>query len=154
MHDAYRTHLRRTLDGIRAEGFYKAERIIGSPQSPAIRLADGKEVLNFCANNYLGLADDPRLIAAAKDGLDAYGFGMASVRFICGTQTLHRELERAIATYLKKDDAILFAKQRFEQAAVGVEAAAVKDGIVRAEEPGKRGLEILVHALRAADEAH
>ncbi len=108
MHDAYRTHLRRTLDGIRTEGFYKTERIIGSPQSPAIRLADGKEVLNFCANNYLGLADDPRLIAAAKGGLDAYGFGMASVRFICGTQSVHKDLEAALARFLGTDDAILY----------------------------------------------
>jgi glycine C-acetyltransferase len=106
--DAYRTHLRRTLDGIRAEGFYKTERIIGSPQSPVIRLADGKDVLNFCANNYLGLADDPRLIAAAKDGLDAYGFGMASVRFICGTQSVHKDLEAALARFLVTDDAILY----------------------------------------------
>ncbi|TMH55068.1 MAG: glycine C-acetyltransferase [Betaproteobacteria bacterium] len=108
MHDAYRTHLRRTLDGIRTEGFYKTERIIGSPQSPAIRLADGKEVLNFCANNYLGLADDPRLIAAAKGGLDACGFGMASVRFICGTQSVHKDLEAALARFLDTDDAILY----------------------------------------------
>ena len=108
MHDAYRTHLRRTLDGIRTEGFYKTERIIGSPQSPAIRLADGKEVLNFCANNYLGLADDPRLIAAAKGGLDTYGFGMASVRFICGTQSVHKDLEAALARFLDTDDAILY----------------------------------------------
>jgi glycine C-acetyltransferase len=106
--DAYRTHLRRTLDGIRAEGFYKTERIIGSPQSPVIRLADGQDVLNFCANNYLGLADDPRLIAAAKDGLDAYGFGMASVRFICGTQSVHKDLEAALARFLVTDDAILY----------------------------------------------
>src|SRR6266567_1095534 len=108
MQDAYRTHLRRTLDGIRTEGFYKTERIIGSPQSPAIRLADGKDVLNFCANNYLGLADDPRLIAAAKGGLDAYGFGMASVRFICGTQSVHKDLEAALARFLGTDDAILY----------------------------------------------
>ena len=109
MHDAYRTHLRRTLDGIRTEGFYKTERIIGSPQSPAIRLADGKEVLNFCANNYLGLADDPRLIAAAKEGLDDWGFGMASVRFICGTQSVHKQLENRLSAFLKTDDAILYS---------------------------------------------
>ena len=108
MHDAYHSHLRRTLDGIRADGFYKTERIIGSPQSPAIRLADGKEVLNFCANNYLGLADDARLIAAAKAGLDADGFGMASVRFICGTQSVHKELEAALAGFLGTDDSILY----------------------------------------------
>ena len=78
MNDVYLSHLRGLVEGIRADGFYKTERVITSPQSPSIRLADGKVVLNFCANNYLGLADDPRLIVAAKDGLDAYGFGMAS----------------------------------------------------------------------------
>ncbi len=108
MHDVYLSYLRRTLDGIRADGFYKTERVIGSPQSPAIRLADGKEVLNFCANNYLGLADDARLIEAAKSGLDRFGFGMASVRFICGTQSVHKELEAALANFLGTDDSILY----------------------------------------------
>src|ERR1043165_498775 len=97
MTSPYLSHVRDTLSKIRADGFYKTERVIASPQSPLIRLQDGKEVLNFCANNYLGLADDPRLIAAAKRALDEHGFGMASVRVICGTQTIHRELERAIA---------------------------------------------------------
>ena len=87
----------------------KREREIASPQAGRIRLADGRKMVNLCANNYLGLADHPEIIAAARDGLDRYGFGMASVRFICGTHDLHRELERAIATYLGKDDAILFA---------------------------------------------
>jgi glycine C-acetyltransferase len=108
VHDVYLSYLRRTLDGIRADGFYKTERVIGSPQSPAIRLADGKEVLNFCANNYLGLADDARLIEAAKSGLDRFGFGMASVRFICGTQSVHKELEAALANFLGTDDSILY----------------------------------------------
>ena len=93
MHDEYLTHLRRTVDAIRADGFYKAERVIESPQSSQIRLSSGAEVLNFCANNYLGLADDPRLVAAAREGLERWGFGMASVRFICGTQSVHKELE-------------------------------------------------------------
>ena len=87
MNDVYLSHLRGLVEGIRADGFYKTERVITSPQSPSIRLAHGKVVLNFCANNYLGLADDPRLIVAAKDGLDAYGFGMASVRFIWWSTT-------------------------------------------------------------------
>ncbi|HEX8012144.1 MAG TPA: glycine C-acetyltransferase [Casimicrobiaceae bacterium] len=103
------THARAIVDQIRTHGFYKTERIIGSPQAAAIRLADGKEVLNFCANNYLGLADDPRLIAAAKAGLDAYGFGMASVRFICGTHSVHKALEAALARFLGTDDAILYS---------------------------------------------
>ncbi|WP_244849673.1 glycine C-acetyltransferase [Caballeronia sp. SL2Y3] len=109
MRDRYLSHLRDVIDDIRAAGFYKNERVIASPQSPEIRLADGRDVLNFCANNYLGLADDPRLIQAAKAGLDADGFGMASVRFICGTQTVHRSLEGAIAQFLQTDDAILYS---------------------------------------------
>jgi len=108
MNDAYLSHLRGIVDGIRADGFYKTERVIASPQSPSIRLADGKVVLNFCANNYLGLADDPRLIVAATAGLDVYGFGMASVRFICGTQDVHKELEAALSAFLGTDDCILY----------------------------------------------
>ena len=108
MNDRYLTHLRSTLDEIRAAGFHKTERVIASPQSSGIRLADGSDVLNFCANNYLGLADDRRLIEAAKAGLDADGFGMASVRFICGTQTVHKELESAISAFLGTDDTILY----------------------------------------------
>ncbi|TDV05113.1 glycine C-acetyltransferase [Paraburkholderia caballeronis] len=105
----YLAHLRATLDQIRADGFYKSERVIATPQSSEIRLAGGAGVLNFCANNYLGLADDARLIAAAKDGLDRDGFGMASVRFICGTQTVHKELESALAAFLQTDDCILYS---------------------------------------------
>jgi glycine C-acetyltransferase len=101
--------LDRTLSQIKADGFWKAERLIGTPQGPQIRLADGPEVLNFCANNYLGLADDPRLIQAAEDGLRSHGFGMASVRFICGTQDIHRELEAAIARFLGMEEAILYS---------------------------------------------
>ncbi|HSE12831.1 MAG TPA: glycine C-acetyltransferase, partial [Rudaea sp.] len=81
------------LDSIREQGLYKTERVITTPQSSAIRTADGREVLNFCANNYLGLADHPDIIAAAKHALDTHGFGLASVRFICGTQDLHKQLE-------------------------------------------------------------
>ncbi|TAN07998.1 MAG: glycine C-acetyltransferase [Rhodanobacteraceae bacterium] len=97
------------LDSIRDSGLYKDERIITSPQSAEITLADGRRVLNFCANNYLGLADHPRLIAAAKKALDTHGFGMASVRFICGTQDLHKQLEHDIAKFFGTDDAILYA---------------------------------------------
>jgi glycine C-acetyltransferase len=97
------------LDGIRAQGLYKSERIITSPQSAEIELADGRRVLNFCANNYLGLADHPDVIQAAKDALDSHGFGMASVRFICGTQDLHKQLEAKIAAFFGTEDCILYA---------------------------------------------
>ena len=109
MHDDFLKHAHAIVDQIRADGFFKAERVIRSPQAPLIRLADGSEVLNFCANNYLGLADDPRLVQAAKDGLERYGFGMASVRFICGTQSVHKELESALGAFLGTDDAILYS---------------------------------------------
>jgi glycine C-acetyltransferase len=98
-----------TLEEIRDAGLFKAERIITSPQSAEITLADGRNVLNFCANNYLGLADHPDIIAAAKDALDTHGFGMASVRFICGTQDLHKQLEQTISGFFGKQDTILYA---------------------------------------------
>src|SRR5690348_5373013 len=101
--------LHEELESIRDSGLYKEERIITSPQSAEITLADGRKVLNFCANNYLGLADHPRLIDAAKKALDTHGFGMASVRFICGTQDLHKQLEHDIAKFFGTDDAILYA---------------------------------------------
>ena len=97
------------LDAIRAQGLFKTERVITSPQSAEITLADGRRVLNFCANNYLGLADHPAVIQAAKDALDSHGFGMASVRFICGTQDLHKQLEKEIAQFFGTEDAILYA---------------------------------------------
>jgi glycine C-acetyltransferase len=109
MHDSYLSHVRQTLDRIRADGFYKTERVIRSPQSPKLVLADGREVLNFCANNYLGLAADPRLMQAAKDGVDRHGFGMASVRFICGTQSVHKDLEAALSAFLGTEDSILYS---------------------------------------------
>ncbi|ADH93323.1 glycine C-acetyltransferase [Arcanobacterium haemolyticum] len=102
-----REDLARTLQEIREAGLFKSERAIVSPQSAHIRTADG-ELLNFCANNYLGLADNPEIIAAAHAGLDEYGYGTASVRFICGTQDIHRDLERKIADYVGMEDAILF----------------------------------------------
>ena len=97
-----------TLDDIEADGLYKKERIITTPQSVKIKTNNDDEVLNFCANNYLGLADNPDVINAAKDGLDKYGFGMASVRFICGTQELHKELELKISQFFNSDDTILY----------------------------------------------
>src|SRR5438477_7925834 len=104
--------IRSELDAIRAQALWKTERPIVSPQESHIQVArDGKthEVLNFCANNYLGLADHPALIAAAKEAMDSHGLGMASVRFICGTSDLHRALEAKIAGYLGQEDAILYA---------------------------------------------
>ncbi|MBI3897305.1 MAG: glycine C-acetyltransferase [Gammaproteobacteria bacterium] len=109
MRDQYLSHLRQSIDQIRADGFYKTERVIQSPQSPALQLASGKRVLNFCANNYLGLANDARLVTAAKNGLDQHGFGMASVRFICGTQGVHKELEGALSAFLQTEDSILYS---------------------------------------------
>jgi glycine C-acetyltransferase len=106
---AFYQQLDQTLSRIKADGFWKAERLIGTPQGPEIHLADGREVLNFCANNYLGLADDPRLVDAAIDGMRSHGFGMASVRFICGTQDIHRELEEELARFLGTEDAILYS---------------------------------------------
>ena len=97
------------LDGIKAAGTWKNERVITTPQDAHIRVAGGPEVLNFCANNYLGLADHPELIAAAKAALDSHGLGMASVRFICGTQDIHKQLEAAISRFLETDDAILYS---------------------------------------------
>ncbi|MEP6828200.1 MAG: glycine C-acetyltransferase [Aestuariivirga sp.] len=97
------------LEAIKAQSLWKVEREIVSSQSAHIAVAGGREVLNFCANNYLGLANHPELIAAAKDALDSHGFGMASVRFICGTTDLHRKLEERLANYLGMEDAILFA---------------------------------------------
>src|SRR6185312_1495231 len=109
MDHAAQTRLEAELDSIRDQGLYKSERIITTPQSSAIRTADGREVLNFCANNYLGLADHPDIIAAAKQALDTHGFGMASVRFICGTQDLHKQLEKTIADFFGTEDTILYA---------------------------------------------
>jgi glycine C-acetyltransferase len=109
MRDRYLSHVRETLARIRADGFYKTERVIASPQSASIELDDGAQVLNFCANNYLGLANDPRLVAAAGGALDRHGYGMASVRFICGTQDVHKALEAALAAFLKVDDCILYS---------------------------------------------
>ena len=108
MTQAYLSHITETLAGIEAEGMMKRERLITSPQGGEITVGD-RDVINLCANNYLGLADHPELIKAAKAAMDPRGFGMASVRFICGTQDIHRELEQKLAAFLGKDDSILFA---------------------------------------------
>ncbi len=101
--------LSKELDNIKNAGLYKTERIITTPQSAVIRTTEGNEVLNFCANNYLGLSSHPEVIQAAKDAIDSHGFGMSSVRFICGTQDIHKELEAKIAAFVGQEDAILYA---------------------------------------------
>ena len=108
MYGKFQAHLQNELKEIKEAGLYKAERLIEGPQQAAIQVA-GKEVLNFCANNYLGLSNHPRLIQAAKDMMDRRGYGMSSVRFICGTQDVHKELEAAISDYFKTEDTILYA---------------------------------------------
>ncbi len=105
---AFLRHIGGVLDDIEADGLFKRERVITGAQGVHVRM-NGREMLNLCANNYLGLADDPRLVAAAEAAMAGHGYGMASVRFICGTQDLHRQLEQRIARFLGKDDAILFA---------------------------------------------
>jgi glycine C-acetyltransferase len=101
--------LQKTLQGIRDEGLYKSERIIMGPQAPDIKVKTGEEVINFCANNYLGLSSHPKVIEAAHKGLEEWGYGMSSVRFICGTQDVHKQLERKIADFLGTEDTILYA---------------------------------------------
>lgn len=108
MYGKIKEHLQQTLAEIREAGLYKSERVITSAQRAEITVAD-KQVLNFCANNYLGLSDNPRLIEAAKKAMDSHGFGMSSVRFICGTQDIHKQLEAAIAEYFGTEDTILYA---------------------------------------------
>lgn len=109
MYGKFQQFLQEELKGIRDAGLYKEERIIVTPQKADIKVKSGQEVLNFCANNYLGLSNNPKLIAAAKKALDERGYGMSSVRFICGTQDLHKELERKIAEFFGTEDAILYA---------------------------------------------
>jgi len=108
MQDAFRKHLSRQLEEIRAAGTYKNERVILTPQGATVRVAGGKPVLNFCANNYLGLAQHPALLAAAKEAVDQWGYGMASVRFICGTQSIHKQLEAKLSEFLGTEDTILY----------------------------------------------
>ena len=102
-------YLAEELQSIDEAGLYKRERIITTPQTADIKISTGQEVINFCANNYLGLSDHPRLVAAAKAAMDSHGFGMSSVRFICGTQDIHKQLEQAIARYFHTEDTILYA---------------------------------------------
>ncbi len=108
MREKFLEHVRAELAAIEESGLYKRERVIDSPQAALIRLASGQEVLNFCANNYLGLSDDPRIVAAAHAALDRWGYGMSSVRFICGTQTIHGELEARLTRFLGTEATILY----------------------------------------------
>ena len=109
MYGSLKNDLQNELSSIRADGLYKSERILTSPQGAVITTGDGREVINFCANNYLGLSSHPRIIEAAKRAIDRRGYGLSSVRFICGTQDIHRELEQKIAGFLGMEDAILYA---------------------------------------------
>jgi glycine C-acetyltransferase len=131
---SFLAHIDDTLAAIRADGFWKAERVIATPQGADIALANGQHVLNFCANNYLGLADDARLIGAAREALDDHGFGMASVRFICGTQDIHKQLEADIARFLGTEDAILYsscfdANGGLFETVLGEEDAVISDAL-------------------------
>lgn len=124
--------LANTLAEIRSQGLYKTERIITSPQDAKIEIAGGRRVLNMCANNYLGLADHPALIAAAKEALDTHGFGMASVRFICGTQDIHKDLEASLTKFLGTEDTILYpsafdANGGLFETLLGAEDAVISD---------------------------
>jgi len=103
-----KTRLNKTIDNIKKSGLYKSERLITSKQETSIAVSDKTNILNFCANNYLGLSNHPKLIKAAKDGIEKFGFGLSSVRFICGTQTIHKELENNISKFLNKEDTILY----------------------------------------------
>ena len=127
-------YLNTTLDEIHAAGLYKTERVITTPQSVEIKVQGGAEVLNFCANNYLGLADDPDVIAAAHKALDDHGFGLASVRFICGTQDLHKQLEQTISDFFGADDTILYtscfdANGGLFETLLGPEDAVISDAL-------------------------
>jgi len=109
MYGKMQQDLQKQLAEIKAQGLYKSERIIASPQAPRLKLADGQELLNFCANNYLGLSNHPEIITAAQDALEKWGFGLSSVRFICGTQEIHKELEQQLSDFLGTEDTILFS---------------------------------------------
>ncbi len=134
MISSFTGHLQEQLDGLRADGLYKTERVITSKQTSGIDVAGGAHVLNFCANNYLGLADNADLVTAAKQALDRYGYGMASVRFICGTQEEHKELESRLAGFLGYEDAILYsscfdANAGLFETLLGPEDAVISDAL-------------------------
>ncbi len=134
MYEQFKPKLEQELRSIEEAGLFKRERIITSPQAAEITIAGGKQVLNFCANNYLGLSSHPRVIQAAKDAIDSHGFGMSSVRFICGTQDIHKELERKLSEFLGTEDTILYAAAFDANGGVfeplfGVEDAIISDAL-------------------------
>ena len=134
MSSAFYQQIQTQIEEVKEEGLYKSERIITSAQKAAVSISTGEEVLNFCANNYLGLANHPALIEAAKDGMDQHGFGMASVRFICGTQDSHKELEQKLSTFLGKEDTILYtscfdANAGLFETILGKEDAIISDAL-------------------------
>lgn len=134
MSAAFYDQINQQLEEVKAEGLYKSERIITSAQKAAVSINTGEEVLNFCANNYLGLANHPTLIEAAKEGMDTHGFGMASVRFICGTQDSHKELERKLSNFLGMEDTILYtscfdANAGLFETLLGAEDAIISDAL-------------------------
>ncbi len=134
MNSAIADQLTAELDAIRGEGLYKHERVIASPQAARVQLRDGAELLNFCANNYLGLADHPEVLAAARDALGEWGFGLASVRFICGTQQIHKQLEERLSSFLGTEDTILYgscfdANGGLFETLLGPEDAVISDAL-------------------------
>ncbi|MEC6795487.1 glycine C-acetyltransferase [Photobacterium sp. S4TG1] len=134
MSSAFYKQINQQIEDVKAEGLYKSERIITSAQQAAVKIQSGEEVLNFCANNYLGLANHPELIAAAKAGMDQHGFGMASVRFICGTQDAHKELEQKLSNFLGMEDTILYtscfdANTGLFETILGAEDAIISDAL-------------------------
>ena len=134
MSSAFYQQIEQQIEEVKAEGLYKAERIITSQQQAAVKISTGEEVLNFCANNYLGLANHPALIEAGKAGMDEHGFGMASVRFICGTQDIHKELEQKLSKFLGKEDTILYtscfdANAGLFETILGKEDAIISDAL-------------------------
>lgn len=134
MSSAFYSQINQQIEDVKSEGLYKSERIITSAQAAAVSISTGEEVLNFCANNYLGLANHPDLIEAAKQGMDEHGFGMASVRFICGTQDAHKELERKLSDFLGMEDTILYtscfdANTGLFETILGAEDAIISDAL-------------------------
>ncbi len=134
MQQAFLDYLAQNTAALRSDGLYKDERVISSPQGADIEVSDGAEVINFCANNYLGLSNHPKLVTAAKAALDTYGFGLSSVRFICGTQTIHKELETRLTRFLKTEDTILYpsafdANGGLFETLLGPEDAVISDAL-------------------------
>lgn len=134
MYSKIKNHLTKQIDEIREAGLYKSERVITSPQDAKITVSDGSEVLNMCANNYLGLSDHPAIVEAAREALDEWGYGLSSVRFICGTQEIHKELERKLSKFLGTEDTILYtscfdANGGLFETILGPEDAVISDSL-------------------------